>query len=80
MSEHELMLVQIGNLLSRVTRPHRSDDALPPDVQAGLWALGFACSERTPREELVARLWARKRSLLVTMQPRWGGPGTPSAA
>lgn len=69
MSDHERMLVQIHNLLSRVARPHRCDDALPPDVQHSLWALGFACSERTPREELVARLWARKRNLLLTMQP-----------
>lgn len=82
MSEHERMLVQVGNLLSRVARPHRCDDALPDDVQAGLWELGFPCGEQTSREELITRLWARKRSLLLTMQPEWGGPGVtpPSAA
>ena len=82
MSEHERMLVQLGNLLSRVARPHRCDDALPTDVQASLSELGFACSEQTSREELVARLWARKRSLQLTMLPEWGGPGVtpPSAA
>jgi len=82
MSEHERILVEVGSLLSRVARPHPCDDALPPDVQAGLWDLGFPCSERTPREELVTWLWNRKRSLLLTAQPSWGGPGItpPSAA
>ena len=74
------MLVQLGNVLSRVARPHRCDDGLPDDVQATLWDLGLPCSEQTSREELVARLWARKRSLLLTIQPHWGGPGAPSAA
>jgi hypothetical protein len=82
MSEHEGMLVQLGSLLSRVARPHRCDDALPDDVQAGLWELGVPCGEGTSREELITRLWARKRSLLLMMQPEWGGPRVtpPSAA
>jgi hypothetical protein len=84
MSEHEGMLFQLGSLLSKVARPHRCDDRLPEDVQAGLWELGVPCGEETSREELITRLWARKRSLLLTMQPaEWGdGPGVtpPSAA
>ena len=82
MSEHERLLVQLGKLLSQVARPYRCDDALPDEVQASLWELGFPCGEQTSREELVARLWARKRSLLLTLQPEWGGPGVtpPSAA
>lgn len=82
MSEHERLLVKLGNLLSRVARPYRCDEVLPEDVRTGLWELGFVCSEQTSREELIARLWARKRSLLLTMQPEWGGPGVtpPSAA
>jgi hypothetical protein len=82
MSEHELMLVQVGNLLSKVARPYLCDDGLPPEVKAGLWELGLPCNEKTSREELITRLWARKRSLLLTMQPEWGGPGAtpPSAA
>jgi hypothetical protein len=75
MSEHELMLVQLGELLSRVARPYRCDDVLPGEVQATLWQLGVPCTELTSREELVARLWARKRSLLTTMQRGWSGPG-----
>jgi hypothetical protein len=82
MSEHERMLVQLGNLLSRVARPHRCDDGLPDDVKTSLWELGLPCGELTSREELISKLWARKRSLLLTMQPGWGGPGVtpPSAA
>jgi hypothetical protein len=81
MSEHERLLVQLADLLALVARPHGCDDALPDEVQASLWKLGFACSEQTSREELIARLWARKRSLL-TMRPGWGGPGVtpPNAA
>jgi hypothetical protein len=81
MSEHEMMLVQVGEVLSRVARPHRCGDVLPVDVRAALWQLGFPCHELTSREEVIARLWAKKRSLLSTMQPGWGGPGvTPPAA
>lgn len=80
MSEHD-QLVQLGNVLSLVARPHRVDDGLPDDVRASLWQLGLACGDGTPRDELVARLWARKRSLLSAMQSGWGGPGvTPPTA
>ena len=76
-----MMLVQVGEVLSRVARPHPCDDVLPVDVRAALWQLGFPCDELTPREDIVARLWAKKRSLLSNMQPGWGGPGiTPPAA
>ena len=82
MSEHELMLVQLGDVLSQVARPHRCDDGLPDEVRTSLWQLGVACGEVTPREDLIARLWAKKRSLLSAMQPGWGGPGVmpPTAA
>ena len=80
MSEHELMLVELGELLARVARPHRCDDVLPVDVQATLWQLGLPCTELTSREDVIARLWAKKRSLLTAMEPV-GGPGvTPPAA
>jgi hypothetical protein len=81
MSEDEGTLVQLGSLLSKVARPHRCDDRLPDDVQARLWELGVPCGDETSREELITRLWARKRSLLLTMQLEWGGPGvTPPTA
>jgi len=64
-----------------VAHPHRCDDVLPVDVRAALWQLGFPCNELTPREEIISRLWAKKRTLLSSMQPGWGGPGiTPPAA
>ena len=81
MSEHEILLVQLGDVLSKVARPYHCEDVLPVDVRAALWQLGVPCNELTPREELIARLWAKKRSLLTAIQPEWGGPGvTPPAA
>lgn len=76
------MLIRLGQMLDAITRPHRCDEALPVDVRATLWQLGVPCNDRTPREELVARLWERKRSLLTAINPGWGGPGItpPSAA
>ena len=83
MSEQERLLKQLGEILSRISRPHPVDDELPLDVRSRLWQLGFPCNELTTREELISRLWARKRMLLAAMQPPpWGGPGLtpPSAA
>ncbi|TMD17047.1 MAG: hypothetical protein E6I27_08490 [Chloroflexi bacterium] len=82
MSEHERMLVQLGEMLSKIARPYRpEDDDLPSEVRTGLCQLGFPCNELTSREELIARLWARKRTLQTAIQPEWGGPGvTPPTA
>jgi hypothetical protein len=81
MSEQELMLIQVGQVLSRVARPHRCDETIPVEVQANLWQLGLPCDEATSREDLIARLWARKRTLQVNLGSTWGGPGpTPPAA
>jgi hypothetical protein len=74
MSEQERMLRQLGRILSQIARPYACDEALPEEVRTSLWQLGFPCSELTPREEIVARLWARKRRLLTMLQPGWGGP------
>ena len=65
MSESERMLMQLGEMLAKIARPYRADDDLPQEVRANLCQLGFPCSELTTREELIARLWARKRSLLA---------------
>lgn len=77
-----MMLIELKDALRKVARPYACDQALPVDVQASLWRLGVPCDEATPREELVAQLWARKRSLQMSVQPPWGGPGAtpPSAA
>jgi hypothetical protein len=81
MSEDERTLVQLGRLLSQVARPYSRDEVLPEDVRAKLWQLGVPCGELTSREELIASLWQRKRSLLIGMRPEWGGPGvTPPGA
>jgi hypothetical protein len=82
MSDKELMLVQLGQALDRVARPHRCDEALPAEVQANLWRLGVPCDAQTPRDEVVSLLWARKRNLSLAFQPTWNGPGAtpPNAA
>jgi hypothetical protein len=83
MSEHERLLYRLGKILDQVARPHQCDEAVPGEVHASLWQLGVPCDERTTREELIARLWARKRSLMTVMQAGWGGGPSmtpPSAA
>jgi hypothetical protein len=81
MSEHERMLARLGEILSQVARPHAVDDDLPPELRSGLHGLGFPCTDLTTREELISRLWARKRILMAAIQPQWdGGPGAPPAA
>lgn len=82
MSEQELMLVQVGQVLQEVARPYSCGAPLPGNVQASLWRLGFPCDGLTPREHVIALLWARKRSLSLAVQPPWLGPKTtpPSAA
>jgi len=76
------MLVQLGQALYRVARPHRCGEALPVELLANLWRLGVPCEADTPRAELVSLLWARKRNLSVAFEPRWNGPGAtpPNAA
>jgi hypothetical protein len=76
MSEHEMMMAQLGQALQEIARPYSCDAPLPGAVQANLWRLGVRCDEQTPREQLVALLWARKRSLSLADQPIWGGPET----
>jgi len=81
MSEQELMLVRVGQALQAVARPYSCDAPLPGHVQASLWRLGVACDELTPREQVIALLWARKRSLSSAVQPPWRDPEpTPAPA
>ena len=82
MSEHERLLARLGEILSQVARPYGVDDDLPLEVRSGLSQIGFQCSELTTREELITKLWARKRMLMAAVQPQWGGPGfnPPTAA
>ncbi|MGH7765171.1 MAG: hypothetical protein ACREOM_12235 [Candidatus Dormibacteraceae bacterium] len=80
MSEQELMLVRVGHALSQIARPHRFDEAIPAELQVNLRQLGLPCSPLTPREEVIARLWARKRTLQTNLEPLWSGPGPTSPA
>jgi hypothetical protein len=63
------MLVWVGVLLTQIARPHRCGEVLPADVQASLWQLGVPCDASTSRADLVAQLWARKRTMLQTTPP-----------
>lgn len=69
MSERERMLLRLGQLLAQVARPHRCEEGVPAEVQASLSQLGFPCDVSTSRADLVAHLWARKRTLLQTTPP-----------
>lgn len=69
MSEEERLLDRLGRLLEQVARPHQCDEVLPAELRMSLWQLGFPCSEFTTREELIPRLWARKRSLVQEWPP-----------
>lgn len=69
MSEQERMLVRLGRLLEQIARPYLCDEALPADLQASLRQLGVPCDESTPREDLVAQLWARKRTVVIHTTP-----------
>jgi hypothetical protein len=81
MSEQELMLVKVGQVLAQIARPHRcGDDGVPAELQANLWELGVACGDLTPREDVIAQLWARKRTLRVSIEPLWDGPAPTSPA
>ena len=73
MSEHERLLARLGKILDQVARPHGCDEAVPVEVHASLRQVGVPCDELTTREELIARLWACKRSLMTLTQPGWGG-------
>lgn len=81
MSEQELMLLQVGQVIERIARPHRCDESIPVELQSNLLQLGFSCDGGTSREALITSLWARKRSLLLDVNRFWSGPtSTPPAA
>ena len=75
------MLVQVGQALAQLARPYAREDTVPSQVLATLWQLGMPCDALTPREVLIAELWARKRSLSVAFRPSPGNHDwTPPAA
>jgi hypothetical protein len=59
----------LARLLEQVARPHPIDEELPADLQASLWQLGVPCDGSTPRQDVVALLWARRRSMLDAIGP-----------
>ena len=81
MKDRERLLARLSELLAQISRPHSCDAAIPVEVQANLWQLGVPCETNTPREDVIAQLWARKRTLQTAFMPLWGGPeATPPTA
>jgi hypothetical protein len=74
-SDQELVLI-LDTALAQVTRPHLSGEPVTPIVRDALHQLGLVCDESTPREDLIAQLWERKRQATVvevarTERPRY---------
>lgn len=80
MTQLERTMTRLGNALSQLARPHGCDEALPDEVQATLMQLGLRCDERTPRTELIAELWTRKRLLNAAFQQDVKDRGWPPSA
>jgi len=59
-SDQELVLI-LDAALAELTRPHRCDESITPIVRDALCQLGLTCDESTPRADLIAQIWARKR-------------------
>ena len=49
--------------LAQITRPHHFDEALTLELRRCLCQLGVPCDEFTPRADLIAQIWAKKRGL-----------------
>lgn len=65
MGDPELALI-LDEALAQITRPHRIDrmeEALTIELRQCLCELGMPCDEFTPRADLIAQVWAKKRGL-----------------
>jgi hypothetical protein len=82
MSDRDRLLIhRLGAALDRVARPHARGEPLPMAVQASLWQLGVPCTDVTPREVVIARLWSLKRVITqVQLNETQAGGRPPSAA
>ena len=60
MSDQELALI-LDTALAEISRPHRCGQPLRPILRDALCELGLMCDESTPRIDLIAQVWARKR-------------------
>jgi hypothetical protein len=59
-SDQELVLI-LDAALAELSRPHRCDEPITPIVRDALRQLGLVSDESTPRADLIAQIWARKR-------------------
>jgi hypothetical protein len=68
MGNQDLALI-LDAALAEITRPHRLNEPLIPIVRDALCQLGFLCDESTPRTDLIAQIWARKRPATLVVVP-----------
>jgi hypothetical protein len=57
-------LHHLDRLLGQLARPARLDEGVPEGFVEELRGLGLAVRRRAGREDLVRRIWSRKRPLL----------------
>ena len=62
MGDRELTGV-FDEALAQITRPHRFNEELTLELRQCLRQLGVPCDEFTPRADLIAQIWAKKRGL-----------------
>jgi hypothetical protein len=55
--------VLFDEALAQIARPRRIDERLTPELRQSLCQLGMTCDEFTPRAELFAQVWTKKRGL-----------------
>lgn len=62
---HELG--ELDRVLGMLTRPSPVGAGLPSDLREDLLQLGVRLGRTTRREKLVARVWSRKRPLMLQL-------------
>jgi hypothetical protein len=63
-----LELYLMDRVLAQLTRPSVPGAGLPPAVRQDLHQLGLSFRRTPRREELIARVWGRKRPLLAQLE------------
>jgi hypothetical protein len=69
-------LRRVDRILAELARPVIDEDAMPPATRESHLHLGICVGGEASRKDLIARVWARKRTLLRQMAAvdNWGPP------
>jgi hypothetical protein len=70
-------LHRLDLILAELARPALDADTIGPPTRERLAGLGIAIGGTPRRQELIQRVWARKRGLMhsITAAGGWGLPG-----